>query len=70
MPYAATIDIGRVTRLADSFAASRSHSARQEYLGLTARASDCTQCGECLQRCPFGVDIISNMERAVEIFGT
>lgn len=70
LPCPATIDIGRVTRLADSFAASRSHSARQEYLGLTARASDCTQCGECLQRCPFGVDIISNMERAVEIFGT
>jgi predicted aldo/keto reductase-like oxidoreductase len=69
LPCPAAIDIGRVTRLADSFAASRSDSARREYADLSAHASDCTQCGECLERCPFGVNIISNMGRAAEVFG-
>jgi len=28
----------------------------------------CTECGECLDRCPFGVDIIDEIKEAVRVF--
>lgn len=28
----------------------------------------CTECVGCLERCPFRVDIIGKMKRAVEVF--
>lgn len=69
LPCSEAIDIGRITKLSDSFRVSRSDCVRQEYMSLDAHASDCTKCGSCLQRCPFGVDVVSSMERAVEVFG-
>ena len=33
-----------------------------------AKASNCIECEMCLERCPFGVDIIGKMRRAVEVF--
>ncbi|MFR8516455.1 MAG: 4Fe-4S binding protein [Emergencia timonensis] len=32
-------------------------------------ASECTGCGACEKRCPFGVKIIDNMKEAVTVFG-
>lgn len=69
LPCTSMIDIGRVTRLADAYEVSHASPIADEYASLDAHASDCTQCGECLQRCPFGVDIISNMDKAVGAFG-
>ncbi len=40
-----------------------------EYETLSAKASDCTECGVCTERCPFGVNIIANMNQAVNVFG-
>lgn len=68
LPCTSAIDIGRVTRLADAFMISRASSIADEYMSLGVHASDCTQCGECLERCPFGVDIVSNMNKAVAVF--
>ena len=34
-----------------------------------AKASDCIECGDCLERCPFDVDIISRMQQAAELLG-
>ena len=41
---------------------------RELYGKLKVKASACTECGICLDRCPFGVDVIGKMQRAVEIF--
>jgi predicted aldo/keto reductase-like oxidoreductase len=41
---------------------------REIYASLQAKASDCIECEVCLERCPFGVDIIGKMRRAVQIF--
>jgi hypothetical protein len=41
---------------------------RDIYASLPAKASDCIECEEYLDRCPFEVDIIGKMHRAVEIF--
>lgn len=42
---------------------------REHYLALHAHASDCIGCGECEERCPFGVEVIQNMAQAVALFG-
>lgn len=44
-------------------------SIRQHYRELGSRGADCIACGSCEERCPFGVPIIKNMERAADIFG-
>jgi predicted aldo/keto reductase-like oxidoreductase len=41
---------------------------RDVYGRLKAKGSDCTECEICLERCPFGVDIIGKMKRAVQVF--
>jgi len=43
---------------------------RSLYASLPAKGSDCTECEVCLERCPFDVDIIGKMHRAVEVFET
>jgi predicted aldo/keto reductase-like oxidoreductase len=40
---------------------------REVYASRPAKASDCIECEVCVERCPFGVDIIGKMRRAVEI---
>ena len=42
---------------------------KQHYGALEAHGSDCIQCGSCEARCPFGVSVINNMERAATVFG-
>lgn len=43
---------------------------REWYAALPAKGSDCIECEVCLDRCPFDVDIIGKMHRAVEVFET
>jgi uncharacterized protein len=38
------------------------------YAALPVRASACTECAVCIERCPFGVDVIAKMRKAVETF--
>jgi len=61
LPCAAGIDIARVNRALDSLDAA-------QYAALDVKASACMQCGACMGRCPFGVDVIGRMERAAEVF--
>jgi uncharacterized protein len=42
---------------------------RDHYLTLHAHASDCIKCGDCEERCPFGVEVTQNMDRAEALFG-
>jgi predicted aldo/keto reductase-like oxidoreductase len=70
LPCPFGIDIGAVTRLLDTADYQITDEVVAEYTLLPAKASDCTECGICLENCPFGVDIISNMTRAHNLFGT
>jgi predicted aldo/keto reductase-like oxidoreductase len=38
-----------------------------DYDALPAKASDCTECGLCMERCPFGVDVIAKMNQMAEL---
>ena len=40
------------------------------YDARQAKGSDCIECEVCIERCPFGVDIIGKMQQAVEVFGS
>ena len=40
-----------------------------KYDTLPHHAGECTHCGACMSRCPFGVDIPAKMDKAREVFG-
>lgn len=69
LPCPADIDIGR-TILYVGFSQwdGVTDWLRGWYEALPARASACVECGDCVERCPFGVDVIAKMREAVELF--
>lgn len=70
LPCPVGIDIGTTTRITDTAGYGINDNVVSEYEALSVKASACTECGVCLERCPFVVDIISNMNRAVDLFGS
>ena len=44
-------------------------SIRSHYSGLSHSGSECSACGSCEERCPFGVPIIANMAEADKLLG-
>ena len=71
LPCPQEIDIAAVHKYYD-LARSLSEvpaTVREHYLALHAHASDCVACGACEERCPFGVEVIQNMEKAAALFG-
>ena len=70
LPCPAEIDVGRTMRLLDSAAYGVSGELRAAYDALPAQASDCIECDECTERCPFGVDVAPKMQQAAELFET
>jgi predicted aldo/keto reductase-like oxidoreductase len=42
---------------------------RSHYQSLAYKGSECTECGNCEKRCPFGVPVINNMKKAEELLG-
>ena len=44
-------------------------SIQQHYNDMPTHASDCIECGACMTRCPFNVDIINVMNNASKLFG-
>ena len=73
LPCPQSIDIAAVTRLyhaaLDREEGSATGSIEAAYAALPARASDCTECGECVERCPFDVDVTQNMRDAAAALG-
>jgi predicted aldo/keto reductase-like oxidoreductase len=41
---------------------------KEWYAGFPVKASACVECGVCVERCPFDVDIIAKMREAAELF--
>jgi predicted aldo/keto reductase-like oxidoreductase len=68
LPCPSSIDIARVIRLVETSKHVFSEDLYSEYGQLAAKASDCTECGACLKRCPFSVDVISKMKEAQRLF--
>jgi predicted aldo/keto reductase-like oxidoreductase len=68
LPCPAKIDIGQVNRLLDIAQQELTAELQAAYGALASKPSDCTQCGVCEDRCPFGVGVIARMEQAVALF--
>ncbi|MCK5732842.1 MAG: aldo/keto reductase, partial [Candidatus Latescibacteria bacterium] len=68
LPCPAVIDIGQTIRLVDTAQHGVSEDLRADYQALSVKASACIECGSCTTRCPFEVDVISKMQRAVKLF--
>ncbi len=64
LPCPVSIDIAEVNRLLDAAQVRLNTVLQAAYDGLAAKASACTECGACVQRCPFGVAVISRMHAA------
>jgi predicted aldo/keto reductase-like oxidoreductase len=41
---------------------------KEWYAGFPVKASGCVECGVCMERCPFGVEIIAKMREATVQF--
>jgi len=67
LPCCKGINIGEVNRLIDT--RKDFETARKKYFSLSAKASDCDECGCCEECCPFGVKVTERMKLAAEIFG-
>jgi predicted aldo/keto reductase-like oxidoreductase len=67
-PCTAGIDISAVNRLLNLATPPHLVQVKQAYLQLKTKASDCQECGDCMQRCPFGVDVLARMKEAVALF--
>jgi predicted aldo/keto reductase-like oxidoreductase len=71
LPCHSHIDIGAVQRLNDLWTEDvvKQQALKEQYNTLTAKASQCTACGNCEKACPFGVTVIDKMHQAAERFG-
>lgn len=67
-PCPAGLDIGMINKFYD-LARIGDDMARQHYLALEKKASDCVGCGHCNSRCPFGVEQAGRMQEIREYFG-
>jgi predicted aldo/keto reductase-like oxidoreductase len=69
LPCPADIDVGR-TILCVGFAQWEgvTDMLRGWYEALPAPASACIECGVCEERCPFNVEVIAQMHRAVALY--
>jgi len=69
LPCPAQIDIGQTLRLFDMAQQDFTPAIRAAYDAMPTHASDCTACGACEKRCPFGVSTVARIAEAAAFFG-
>lgn len=72
-PCPASIDIATVNKYLDIAQLDEDaipSSVVSHYHHLEVTAEDCTECGNCEERCPFDVPIIENMNEAARLFSS
>jgi hypothetical protein len=71
LPCPVDIDIG-ATILFVGFAQWEgvTEGLRAWYQALPVPASSCIECGDCVERCPFGVDVVEQMRELVALYET
>ncbi len=70
-PCTSRIDIAAVNKYLDLALAQGfvPETVRDHYRLLEHHAGECTACGACMRRCPFGTDVIGKMKQAAQLFG-
>ncbi|NHJ38661.1 MAG: 4Fe-4S dicluster domain-containing protein [Asgard group archaeon] len=68
-PCPEDIDIGRIFKLYDqATSVGEIEKILGDYMKFGVLASYCTECGNCMERCPFEVDIINKMLEVEKLF--
>lgn len=70
LPCPQEISIGWILWMLDYSRHGDLAGLKKWYDSMSAKASDCIECGDCLARCPFDVDIMARLQQAVETFET
>ena len=70
-PCPQKIDVAYVTKFLNLTVAQGEipETVREHYKALEHHAGECIKCGICETRCPFGVKVRENMEKARSVFG-
>lgn len=68
LPCPSGIDIGPMIRLYEMKDYAGSDRLRKEYSSFENPASSCSECGMCIERCPFDVDVIAKLKEIKEYF--
>ena len=70
-PCPQKIDVAYVTKFLNLTVAQGEipETVREHYKSLEHHAGECIKCGVCETRCPFGVKVRENMEKAESVFG-
>jgi len=68
LPCPQGIEIGTALLVLDFAQGGVTDELRQWYEGFKVKASACTECGTCMERCPFKVDVITKMQEVVKLF--
>ncbi len=68
LPCPSSIDIGQTIRLFEMAQNGMTSEIKDAYSTMMKNASDCIQCGNCEERCPFDVEVIPKMEQAERLF--
>lgn len=69
-PCPQKINIAGMIWLVDQTQGGITRELKSAYSKRKIEGSECTECGVCMERCPFEVDVIAKMQEAVEIFET
>jgi hypothetical protein len=68
LPCPQGIAIGWMIWVIDRARVGVTDEVRGWYAEHQVKASVCVECGDCMERCPFGVDVIGKMREAVALF--
>jgi predicted aldo/keto reductase-like oxidoreductase len=68
LPCPVDIPVGWMMWLLDQVSGRTSEEVRGLYASFNSKVSSCVECGECLARCPFGVDIMGRLDKVAELF--
>jgi predicted aldo/keto reductase-like oxidoreductase len=68
LPCPQGIDVATAVMLADWATWGVNDELEEWYAALKVKPADCIECEQCVERCPFGVDVIAKMRHAVALF--
>ena len=68
LPCSEGIEIGWIIWHVDQVPGRGIEQVKEWYAEFPVKASACVECGICVERCPFDVDIIGKMHEAVTLF--
>jgi ferredoxin len=68
LPCPEGIEIEWVIWDLDQIPARGIEQIKEWYAEFPVKASACVECGVCVERCPFDVEILAKMREAVEVF--